>query len=119
MASSIDAMVLAELRAAADASETASVVIFSVPAAPTTNSKVGPPKRLLSLNFVWTEMSLISAVSAVISLLMAALSSVFRVPLENCTLSSRTRLSIECTSVRAPSAVWTSEMPSCALRWAC
>ena len=40
------------------------------------------------------------------------------VPLSNCTFRSRTRCSIECTSLSAPSAVWTSEMPSCALRCA-
>ena len=32
--------------------------------------------------------------------------------------SSRTRCRIECISFSAPSAVWTSEMPSCALRLA-
>ena len=37
----------------------------------------------------------------------------------NCTLSSRTRCRIACISFSAPSAVWTSEMPSWALRLAC
>ena len=49
---------------------------------------------------------------------IASLSSELLVPLLNCTFRSRTRCSIECTSVRAPSAVWTSETPSCTLRCA-
>ena len=40
------------------------------------------------------------------------------VPFSNWTDRSRTRCSIECTSFSAPSAVWTSEMPSWALRCA-
>ena len=40
------------------------------------------------------------------------------VPLPYWTLRSRTRCSIECTSASEPSAVCTSEMPSCALRCA-
>ncbi len=58
----------------------------------------------------------ISAPRALISLRMAPRSSEFSVSFSPWTLRSRMRCSIECTSVRAPSAVWTSETPSCALR---
>ena len=52
------------------------------------------------------------------SAVIAALSDVDSVPFLYCTASSRTRCSIEWTSFSEPSAVWTSETPSCALRWA-
>ena len=93
------------------------VEIFS-PSAPTTKSKAVPVSRALPLNFVSVPMAVISSLSAVTSVAMAVLSSVDSVPLSYCTFRSRMRLSIECTSLRAPSAVWTSETPSCALRWA-
>src|SRR3954468_20633009 len=47
---------------------------------------------------------------------MEALSSSESVPFWYCTASSRVRWSIECTSCSEPSAVWTSETASCALR---
>src|SRR3954468_23504694 len=50
---------------------------------------------------------------------MAALSDVESVPFWNCTASSRTRWSIECTSFSEPSAVCTRLTASCELRWAC
>ena len=77
-----------------------------------------PSSRLMPLNAVLARMSVISVASCLASATIAALSSVLRVPLLYCTFRSRTRWSIECTSLRAPSAVWTSEMPSCALRCA-
>ncbi len=40
-------------------------------------------------------------------------------PFLYCTASSRMRWSIEWTSSRLPSAVWTIETPSWMLRWAC
>jgi hypothetical protein len=95
------------------------VAIVSPVLAPTWNVLAVPVSSLLPLNSVCVPMAVISVVSAVISEEMAALSSVFRVPPSCCTFSSRMRPSIECTSERAPSAVWTSEMPSWALRCDC
>ena len=72
----------------------------------------------MPLNSVLVVMSLISVASALTSDSMAALSSVLRVPESYWTRRSRTRCSIECTSLRAPSAVCTSEIASLALRCA-
>jgi hypothetical protein len=41
------------------------------------------------------------------------------VPVADSTASSRRRMRMPLISSRAPSAVWTSEMPSFAFRWAC
>jgi hypothetical protein len=94
------------------------VLIDSPVAAPTWNVTPLPSSSAMPLNLVWLEMSLISVASWPISVAMASLSSWLRVPFENCTLRSRTRWSIEVTSLREPSAVWTSETPSFELRWA-
>src|SRR5262249_11341967 len=63
-------------------------------------------------------MRAISSQSCATSLVMAALSEADRVPLLYWTARSRTRCSIDCTSLIDPSAVWTSETASCAFRWA-
>ncbi len=73
---------------------------------------------MLPLNFVCSAMFLTSPAIWKTSAAIASWSSELSVPLSNWTLRSRTRCSIECTSVSAPSAVWTSEMPSWALRCA-
>ncbi len=100
------------------AKSAAVVVIVSPSLAPTWNVKPVEPNTAVPLNFVWLVMSLISLPIWNTSAAIASLSSELLVPLSNCTFRSRTRCSMECTSVSAPSAVWTSEMPSCALRCA-
>ncbi len=94
------------------------VVIVSPSLAPTWKEYVPPSSRTLPLNFVSSEMFFTSLAICETSAAIASLSSVDRVPLLYWTFRSRTRCSIECTSLSAPSAVWTSEMPSCALRCA-
>ncbi len=94
------------------------VVIVSPSLAPTWKVNVAAPKTAVSLNFVSVVIVLISAASWMTSAPIAVLSSALSVPLEYWTARSRTRCSIECTSPSEPSAVWTSEMPSCALRCA-
>ncbi len=94
------------------------VEIVSPSLAPTWNVKPVEPKTAVPLNFVSVEMLPTSLAIWKTSDAIASLSSELSVPLANWTLRSRTRCSIECTSLSAPSAVWTSEMPSCALRCA-
>ena len=91
------------------------VVTVSPSLAPTWKVKPVAPKTGLPLNdvpVVASTMFLISAAIWTTSAAIAVWSSVLSEPLPYWTLRSRTRCSIECTSVRAPSAVWTSEMPS-------
>jgi len=80
--------------------------------------EVEPVRRATSLKLVWAAMRWISPPSCVTSFWIALLSAGERVPLSYCTASSRTRWSIECTSLIAPSAVATSEIASWPLRWA-
>ena len=75
--------------------------------------------RAMPLNFELSRMRTSSAVSCATSAVILAWSDVDSVPLANWIDSSRTRCRIECISLSEPSAVWTSEMPSCALRLAC
>jgi hypothetical protein len=78
-----------------------------------------PSNSFFPLNVVlWLRLS-ISYRSCWSSWLTAARSSEERVSLAACRASSRIRWSMECTSLRAPSAVWIMEMPSWALRMAC
>ena len=73
----------------------------------------------MPLNFELSRMRTSSAVSCATSAVILAWSDVDSVPLANWIDSSRTRCRIACISLREPSAVCTSEMPSCALRLAC
>src|SRR5215212_10614813 len=74
--------------------------------------------RLMPLNCVVEPMRSISQASCRTSDWMADWLVALSVPFLNCTASSRTRWSIAWVVWRAPSAVWTSETPSWALRWA-
>ncbi len=76
------------------------------------------PSTLMPLKVIWPTMRAHSEESCTISAVIAALSAVDRVPLLYWTASSRTRCRIACTSLRAPSADCTIEMPSIALRFA-
>ena len=72
----------------------------------------------MPLNLAEFPMRVISDCSAVTSDSMEDLPSADCVPLAYCTASSRTRWSIEWTSSRFPSAVWTIETPSWMFFWA-
>ena len=72
----------------------------------------------MPLNVELSRIRTSSAVSCATSAVILAWSDVDSVPLANWIDSSRTRCRIECISFSAPSAVCTSEMPSCALRLA-
>ena len=98
----------------------------AVSARPTTAVEVAscvvdsaPVSRLSPLNVVRAAMLSTSAFSVSISSPMAVRSLVETVSLPACTVSSRMRCKMPCTSFSAPSAVCTIEMPSCALRVAC
>ena len=91
--------------------------MVSLSLAPTWNEK-SLLKTDLPLNSVLLTMLLTSLAISATSDEIDVLSLSSSVPLLNCTFRSRTRCSMLWTSERAPSAVWTAEMPSCALRWA-
>ena len=87
--------------------------------APTWNvMALEPVSTAMSLNLVSLPIRLISAQSCETSAVIDALSDADSVPLLYWTASSRTRWSMACTSLMAPSAVCTSETASCELRWA-
>ncbi len=73
---------------------------------------VDAPNRAMPLKVAESRIRTSSAVSCVISAPILAWSPVERVPFDHWMASSRTRCRIECISLRAPSAVCTSEMPS-------
>ncbi|VYU59619.1 Uncharacterised protein [Flavonifractor plautii] len=78
-----------------------------------------PSSSLMPLKLAESAMRLISLLSWLTSF-WSCLRSVpsSKVPLADCSASSYMRLSMSWTSVRAPSAVCTREMPSLALSWA-
>ena len=87
--------------------------------APTWNvMALEPVSTAMLLNLVSLPIRLISAQSCETSAVIDALSDADSVPLLYWTASSRTRWSMACTSLMAPSAVCTSETASCELRWA-
>src|SRR6478752_5323145 len=75
-----------------------------------------PPNRDTPLNLVLVSIRPISVCRALNSWFREACDWAFCVPLAYCTERSFMRCSMEWTSVRAPSAVWATEMPSWALR---
>ena len=87
--------------------------------APTWKVTVGVPESsVIPLNFVSEPMRAISWPSEATSFSIEVLSLAESVPFLYWTASSRTRPSMLCTSWSEPSAVCTSEIASCALRWA-
>ena len=99
-------------------SETVETEMTSPSSAPTWKSIVDAPlSSALPLNSAEVPMRSISAASALTSVWIDACALVDIVPFLYWTASSRTRCSIEWTSSRFASAVWTSEMPSSVLRW--
>src|SRR3954449_10991887 len=93
------------------------IAIDSLSLAPTWRLTVPAPlSSWVPLNFVLALIVPISVASWATSARIAVLSVAFSVSLPYWTRSSRTRCSIEWTSVSAPSPVCTSETPSCALR---
>ena len=72
----------------------------------------------MPLNWALDPIRSTSEASMLISDWIAALSVVDSEPFLYCTARSRTRCSMEWTSCSEPSAVCTSEMASCAFRWA-
>jgi hypothetical protein len=75
-----------------------------------------PVRRFWPLKVVALAMRSISARRDVISVATDWESDELSVLLAASTESSRIRWSMECTSLSAPSAVWTIETPSCAFR---
>ncbi|MEZ5223222.1 MAG: hypothetical protein R2713_09995 [Ilumatobacteraceae bacterium] len=76
-----------------------------------------PSSSVVAPNFVVLEIRVISVLSAVISAWAAERAAESLAPvLADCTARSRMRFSMVWTSFSAPSAVWTTEMPSWALR---
>ena len=92
------------------------VTVSAVEATVSSVTASAPVRSCWPLKRVRFEMLSISERSASISLPMAARSLEDSVVLPAWIASSRTRCRMLCTSPRAPSAVWSIEMPSCALR---
>ena len=115
MAVSTDAM---SETSAAEVSTSPKVTVRVWPwSAPTWKSVDAPPvRRETPLNLVFAAMSPMAAWSSVTSASMLAWESASLVPFAYWTASSRIRWSMLWTSVSAPSAVWTIEMPSWAFR---
>ena len=96
------------------------MVLSAVDPAPTWKFSEPPWSRLMPLKFVFVAMRSSSLPRSSASVLIAARELVLFESLAPWTARSRMRCRIEVTSLSAPSAVWMTEMPSCALRpaWA-